>query len=148
MAVLIAVAFGFDSDRISGKQSWLDSESYDVTAKAEGGREIPRDQLKPMLQKLLADRFKLAVHRETKDSQGYALVIGKDGPKLRTNKGGPPKKDILRDALRGQNISLETFAVLLARPTHRPVVDQVCAGRHARLSPAVDIYGAAGATRP
>src|SRR5689334_21644665 len=56
---------------------------YDIEAKAEGDRPRTRDEFRPMLQALLADRFKLRVHREMKEIPVYALVVGKDGPKLR-----------------------------------------------------------------
>jgi uncharacterized protein (TIGR03435 family) len=124
MENLISFAFGVDSDRVSGKQNWLGSESYDVSAKAEGGREIPADQLKLMLQQLLADRFKLSLHREMKDTQGYALVIAKDGQKLDPSKGGPSRGDILRGGLRLQNLSVQVLAGMLTCPTGRPVVDE------------------------
>jgi uncharacterized protein (TIGR03435 family) len=124
MEFLIALAFGFDSDRIYGKQNWLSSEHYDVSAKPEGDRGLSYEQLRPMLQHLLADRFKLSVHREMKDSQGYALTVTKGGPKLQVTKGGPSKPVILKAGLRADNISLGTFVALLARPVGRQVVDK------------------------
>jgi uncharacterized protein (TIGR03435 family) len=52
-------------------------------AKAEGDGAPTRDEFRPMLQKLLAERFNLTVHRETKEMPVYALVIGKNGPKFK-----------------------------------------------------------------
>ncbi len=71
--------------RLSGAPAW----DYDIEAKAEMGA-IPdglsakgrEDRMKPMLAALLADRFKLAIRRETKEMAVYALVVGKGGPKL------------------------------------------------------------------
>jgi uncharacterized protein (TIGR03435 family) len=123
LEVLIGMAFGVDSNHISGKQSWLDTESYDVSAKAEGGREISREELRPMLQNLLAERFKLSVHREMKDEPGYALIVAK-GPKLQASKGGASRPMILKGGLRADNISLKMLAAILAGPAGRPVVDK------------------------
>lgn len=94
---LVEMAYGVhDSWLIQGGPNWFRSEKFDIQAKAgsaanqelsglsgdQGGAAKHR-----MLQALLADRFKLVVHRETKDLPGYALVIAKNGPKLREASG-------------------------------------------------------------
>jgi uncharacterized protein (TIGR03435 family) len=56
---------------------------YDIFAKAEGYALPTREEFRQMLQTLLADRFKLKVHRESKEMPVYALVVGKDGPKFK-----------------------------------------------------------------
>jgi uncharacterized protein (TIGR03435 family) len=56
------------------------SEIYDIEGKAEN--PVPRAELRLMLQSLLAERFKLAVHREKKEVPTFALVVAKNGPKL------------------------------------------------------------------
>jgi uncharacterized protein (TIGR03435 family) len=56
---------------------------YDITAKAAGDGTPTRDQFRQMLQALLADRFKLEVHREPVETPVYALVVGKGGPKFK-----------------------------------------------------------------
>ena len=96
LEVLIGIAYGMSGNLISGKQNWLGSESYDVSAKAEGAQGLSYEQLSPMLQKLLAERFKLKVHREVKDSSGYALVVAKDGPKFQATKGDRAMPIILK----------------------------------------------------
>ena len=60
--------------------SWIESERYDIVAKAAG--PAPNDQLRLMLQTLLKERFKLTFHRDRKDLPGYALLVAKGGPKL------------------------------------------------------------------
>jgi uncharacterized protein (TIGR03435 family) len=66
---------------------WIDSARYDIKAKAEGnpGRAMMSG---PMLQTLLEDRFKLKIHRETKDAPVYALVAAKNGPRLHSYEEG------------------------------------------------------------
>lgn len=124
MRILISTAYGIDSDYITSKQDWIDSERYDVTAKAEGGQGISSEQLKPMLQQLLAERFKLTVHRETKTMAGYLLVVAKGGPKLQPTKGAPARPAILKGALRADNISVDVLAGMLRRPLGKPVANQ------------------------
>lgn len=80
--MLIMMAYNLKPHQLEGGPNWLDSEKYDITAKAEGP-DNP-DQLKVMMQSLLADRFKLTFHRETREMPVYALVPGKNGPKLHT----------------------------------------------------------------
>jgi uncharacterized protein (TIGR03435 family) len=94
---IIRVAYGVEDDRISGAPGWLESEKYDVEAierisGAGDARNLGFDQhvaeQRRMLQGLLADRLKLALHRETRDLTVYALVIAKNGPKLQESKPG------------------------------------------------------------
>jgi uncharacterized protein (TIGR03435 family) len=59
---------------------WLKSVHYDISA--EGPTGTTRDQLPELMRTLLADRFKLQIHRETRDIPALTLVVGKDGPRL------------------------------------------------------------------
>ena len=76
---LVMAAYGVKSFRVFGPD-WLDSERFEIEATLPHGASLP--QVGPMLQKLLADRFHAKVHRETREMQGYALVVAKGGPKL------------------------------------------------------------------
>jgi uncharacterized protein (TIGR03435 family) len=77
---LIQLAYGVREFQIIGEPSWVSDERYDVDAKAEG---IPSsDQMRSMLQALLADRFKLAVRRETRTGRVYDLVPARGGLKI------------------------------------------------------------------
>jgi uncharacterized protein (TIGR03435 family) len=82
----IRMAYGRDL-AISGGPAWIDSERYDIVAKAETAQsqEVIEG---PMLQTLLADRFRLKVHRETKEVPVYALTVGKGGAKLQPAQPG------------------------------------------------------------
>jgi bla regulator protein blaR1 len=97
LMMLIMSAYGVNPHQISGAPVWLTSERYDIEAKmdpatAEELRKLSEDQRRAatqhMLQMLLADRFKLRVHQETKDLPIYALVVAKNGPKLQEAKPG------------------------------------------------------------
>jgi uncharacterized protein (TIGR03435 family) len=69
---------------VHGGPDWVD-DLYDFDA--EAGSDAGPAQLRVMVQALLMDRFKLAVHRETQEVQVYTLVIGKNGPKMHEGKG-------------------------------------------------------------
>src|SRR5580704_361371 len=81
---LIQQAYGVRDFQIAGGPAWLGSDRYDITAKPEGA--ATPDQVKVMFQALLADRFKLQFHRETKELPTYALVVAKGGPKFSASK--------------------------------------------------------------
>ena len=70
-------AYDVRSYQITGP-SWLDTERYDIVAKVPEG--VPKEQIPAMLQNLLAERFQMTIHRETKEQSVYALVVGKNGP--------------------------------------------------------------------
>jgi uncharacterized protein (TIGR03435 family) len=87
---LIAVAYRIQSFQISGGPPWFDSAHFDVLAKSDA--QPKRDDVPPMLQALLADRFELKLHRETREMPVLALVLarkdGKLGPALIESKEG------------------------------------------------------------
>ena len=77
---LILRAYGLSPSQASGPD-WMDSLRFDILAKLPEG--ATQDQLPEMLQWLLVERFGLVAHGETKDLPGYALVLGKGGPKMK-----------------------------------------------------------------
>jgi uncharacterized protein (TIGR03435 family) len=87
---LVMAAYNVGSDLISGP-AWLDSERYVIEANVSPG--ATKEQVNAMLRNLLADRFKLTLHRETKDVSLHELVLVKKGPKLKESlapDGEPP----------------------------------------------------------
>ena len=76
---LLALAYGVKSYQITGP-ALIDTERFDITVKVPHGAS--KDDVQIMLQNLLKDRFALKYHREKKDMAIYALVVGKNGPKL------------------------------------------------------------------
>jgi uncharacterized protein (TIGR03435 family) len=73
-------AFQVRSDMIAGGPEWMDSERFDIIAKAPP--ETDDKTLRMMLQTLLAERFKLVTHRKERVMPEYALTVAKGGPKL------------------------------------------------------------------
>ena len=85
LGYLICMAYGVDYHRVSGEPDWINTERYDFNAKVEGDALLTQEQMQPLLQNLLQERFHLKVHHEHKIVPGYALVISsKGGPKSST----------------------------------------------------------------
>jgi uncharacterized protein (TIGR03435 family) len=113
--ILIQRAYGVRDFQIVGGPGWLGSERYDITAKPEGA--ATSDQVKLMTQALLADRFQLKFHRETKELPTYALVVGKSGPKFHESEvvaGSDKPKGTRISMERGQVTLLEAPVSALA----------------------------------
>lgn len=87
---LIANAYDVKDYQITGP-AWLATERFDIVAKIPDGAS--KDDAPKMLQALLADRFKLAAHRDNQQRPVLALVVGKDGPKLTESPGTPQAID-------------------------------------------------------
>ncbi len=124
LVALIMLAHSVTPDQISGVPSSLNTEAYDVEASCD--HPIKREEALRMLQTLLADRFKLALHRETRERPIYALVVGKGGPKLRESAEELSKPDMQRTG-RGvvdKSAPISVLALVLSQQLDRLVVDQ------------------------
>jgi uncharacterized protein (TIGR03435 family) len=93
LKTLIRNAYGILSFQLGGERSWMDTEMYDIDAKTGSPEKISQDQLKVLLQNLLAARFHLRAHWETREGVVYALYVDKSGPKFKAN-SGPLKDDM------------------------------------------------------
>jgi len=121
-------AYGLEPYQIVGP-AWIDPPTefrFDILAKA--GSPIRDDQLKLMLQTLLAERFKLAVHREKRNLPVYALVVSKNGAKLRPADSGEESAQKPGDKpfqTICHNTSMAWLAGMMSPPwTSRPAVDR------------------------
>ena len=77
IATLIRSAYPSQVPELVGAPGWVNSERYEIHAKANG--EPSRDEMALMLRALLADRMKLTVHCETQEWPVFALVVARDG---------------------------------------------------------------------
>jgi uncharacterized protein (TIGR03435 family) len=147
LKMLVELAYNVKTAQISGGPQWMVSDGYDITAKA-ADPNINVDQLRPMLQTLLEDRFQLKVHRETKEMPIYVLTLAKNGSKLPEAKDGgcvkfgpdtppppPPAPGKLPPTLCGGflrapnllqagKVDMKQLANVLADVLGRPVVDK------------------------
>lgn len=131
LQMLIRAAYGVQDFQISGAPNWLKSEKYDVQVKMKRSQTDELRTLSPeqrmlrrrrMLQVVLADRFKLSLHRDSKELPAYALVIAKAGPKLQ--KAEPDYMRVGRGELKSQGVRIATLARELSRQLGRPVLDE------------------------
>ena len=124
MMVLIQLAFGIDYDQIRpGK--WVGSDQYDVVAKAPGEQPVSADHLRAMLRSLLRERFHFASHTETKVVSGYALLISKDGPKLKPADPNSASTSVHYPAgLFGPRLDMDGLASMLSGALQTPVVNE------------------------
>jgi uncharacterized protein (TIGR03435 family) len=88
-SLLIQQAFDIKEYQISGGPSWITTDRFDIVAKAETPN-LDRETLRLCLQSLLAERFNLKIHRESKELPIYNLVVGKTGHKLKLSETQPP----------------------------------------------------------
>lgn len=116
---IIGQAYGVPEDRIVGGPAWIDSDKFDIVAKAESNAD--KQQVRLMLQPLLGERFKLAVRRETRELPVYELVIAKNGPRFPESKVGDPgpsptaENQVVR-VLGPASLFVDNLSILLGRP--------------------------------
>jgi uncharacterized protein (TIGR03435 family) len=131
LKLLIAAAYNLNPRVISGGADWIDSEHYDIAAVTPGDVRPTRDEQMGMLRKLLAERFQLSFHRESKEFSIYVLEVAKGGPKLR-EAAKPDDVPALINVvypqsikLPARNVTMEDFVSMLQRAVlDRPVVDK------------------------
>ena len=124
LRLLATIAWAYDvaEYQVSGP-SWMNEVWVDIVAKAA----TPANEaaLRVMLQTLLADRFKLELHRETKEIQALVLTVGKNGHKLEpTETVGSPSFKTGKMNLTGQGATVAQLTRFLSREAHMPIVDQ------------------------
>lgn len=120
----VAAAWNVKPFQISGGPDWLRSDRYDVAAKTTG--DTDRDHLMMMLQTLLADRFKLMTHRETRDRAVYLLKVVQNGPKFHAADDSGTESAFVDGGIAFRKISMPALAGYLAGLTaiDRPVLDE------------------------
>jgi uncharacterized protein (TIGR03435 family) len=124
MLDLIARAYGVEDEKVLGGPNWLELDRFDVIAKTP--RDATPDTAKLMLQALLADRFKLVVHMDTKPVPGFVLTLGKGKPKMKESDGSgntgcegvpqtPAPATVPYAMVTCRNVTMEMFAQELHR---------------------------------
>jgi uncharacterized protein (TIGR03435 family) len=134
LQALIKYVFGMNEDsRIVGAPEWLKQSSYTIDAKVSGEdatayAKLSREQRSLMLQAMLADRFMLKSHRETKDLPIYALVVAKGGSKLKESSPEEAAMGMVRMRGKGEidsvGGSIDSLPMFLTRELDRPVVNK------------------------
>ena len=135
LKLLVEYAYGLPQTQVIGGPDWLSSNRFDIQAKTSASvsdrlHTLPYDkgklQKQQMLRTLLADRFKLEAHQETRELNVFALVVENNGPKLDKSEEGAP---IVRGwgghlTVEGGDNTVATFAAELSKRVGRIVLDK------------------------
>jgi uncharacterized protein (TIGR03435 family) len=130
---LIKWAYDVEDYQIEDGPKWIDSIGFDITAKLErdvnpSGDPAQRAYFREMFQPLLRDRFQLSLRRSTKELPAYALVVGKDGPKLADRGKADNPQDMRMSGgsglMVGQRIPVSILTEVLKSVVGRPIRDE------------------------
>ncbi len=137
LKMLIHEAYDVEDYGILGGPNWVSTDRFSLEAKPAASSALsqwvpaspktpPNPEMRQMLQSLLADRFGLKVHRESKQDVVYALKVAKGGPKLAPPKdaAAQPFVSFLPHGLRGQNATMDLLVDRIATLVKRPVTNQ------------------------
>jgi uncharacterized protein (TIGR03435 family) len=129
---MIKLAYNVHARQIEGGPAWLESAKYDTVGRPDTPGQPSRDQMKLMIQKLLADRFQLKFHTEKKELPVYAIVVLKTGAKITVSAADPNAfpgigfgqgPGVL--SLTGRNATLDQMVnALQSNVLDKPVVNQ------------------------
>jgi uncharacterized protein (TIGR03435 family) len=118
----ISAAYGIRLERILGSPAWTASDRFQITAKAD--QPVGEDALNAMLQPLLAERFSLKLHRETRAGEPLMLETARNGPKLQPAGDAPPYHNNGHGHLEAMSVKMGQFVEILCRDLGLPVVDR------------------------
>jgi uncharacterized protein (TIGR03435 family) len=124
---MVQYAYDVQGIQVSGGPPWFGSDHWDISATA--GRGVSEREQKKMLQSLLTERFRVTIHRETKELSVYTLVVGKNGSKLKPNTEGTPEEIMLNAkaglfTLIGEDVTVPKIAEALFGQVERIVIDR------------------------
>jgi uncharacterized protein (TIGR03435 family) len=125
---LIEWAYNVRDFQVVGGPEWIREGRFRFAVDATAGKASTPDEMRLMLQHLLADRFHLKLHRETREISVYALVPGRNGPKVRESATAPANGkgaiDIGKGELIARAASMAHFVEILTDNLDRPVLDK------------------------
>jgi uncharacterized protein (TIGR03435 family) len=120
---LVGFAYGIRDFQISGGPGWSATAAYNIDAKMDAA--APPNQVRQMMQSLLADRFNLQFHRVTQNRAGYALMIDSNGSKLVESKNpGPGLASGFKDRMIARGTNMELLAQAFSSRLESPVTDR------------------------
>ena len=113
---LLRVTFGVQGFQIVGAPGWVETDHFDIHAKADVPGKLTPQQAVPLITRMLAERCDFQFHRETKELVVYSMIVGNDGPKLKKYEGeGPPTMNTEsgpgKGMMEARNTSMEALAI-------------------------------------
>src|ERR1700722_6637087 len=128
---LINLAYWLHPKQLTGGPAWTESDKFDMTGKPDAPGQPNVDQMKMMIQKLLADRFQLKFHFEKRELPAYAIGIAKTGAKITRSQDNPKSlpgfyfgRSASGTTLTFRNSPMSQFTAVLQNSMDRPVVNQ------------------------
>jgi uncharacterized protein (TIGR03435 family) len=128
---LINLAYWLHPKQLTGGPPWTESDKFDMTGKPDAPGQPNVDQMKIMIQKLLADRFQLKYHLEKRDLSAYAVRITKAGAKIIKSQDDPKGlpgfyfgRTAAGTTLTFRNSPMSQVTAVLQNFLDQPVVDQ------------------------
>jgi uncharacterized protein (TIGR03435 family) len=128
---------GINSEQVIGEPAWTNTDGFDIEAKVAPA-DVPTlgkmtfEQRRTMFQSILADRFKLAVHHETRELPLYVLTVAKGGPKFKESApddsaaATPHRRGMMmnRGKLTATDAQLSMLVTMLSRTIGRTIADK------------------------
>lgn len=133
LKVLVEIAYGVRPFQVIGGPGWIDTDGFDIDARPPTDSANPADpatlsreqrKVGERLRSLLADRFGLTIHRETREQPVYTLVAANGGPKLKESAEGKNFIRAGRGSFRGQSVGLRMLVLNLSNVLDRQVIDK------------------------
>jgi uncharacterized protein (TIGR03435 family) len=144
LGAVIGKAYDVKYYQISGP-GWFESERFNIIATVPPG--TTKEQFRRMLQNLLADRFKLTLHKESKEMSIYSLTVARNGPKLKKAAPDPPPEanDAADAAPKSEGkLAADADGYPALRPGMTMAIMSTPAGPRARLANRDDMEWLAG----
>jgi uncharacterized protein (TIGR03435 family) len=131
---------------VSGGPGWCDRDEYDISAKSEEHRILSPKERKQMLKVLLEERFQLKTHRESRISAVFALVVDKNGPRIKRSQpdeAGPPGLSYCGPGCQsGRKVTMEMLADFLQ------TILEIFPGRTPEFADSLPVIDRTGLTGP
>lgn len=121
---LIRFAYSVQDFQIERAPQWLDTARFDIAAKKASAKANSLENERSLVRELLADRFQLTTHRESKQIRGFLLVVAKGGPKLPKHDDAGPKIRGACGRLVGRRVTTDNIAAMLSRQVDREVMNR------------------------
>lgn len=144
LASCIRWAYRMGDPQLAGGPEWMRRDRFQIIAKA--GSAVPEDELRAMMQALLAERFKLAAHKESKSMRAFTLIVAKGGPKLAAANGDAKPEMRGRMQWVATAYTMADLANFLSDHTDSPVIDET--GLQGRYDFKIDIAPYFSVDRP
>jgi uncharacterized protein (TIGR03435 family) len=128
-SLFIREAFRLQNAQITNGPDWLATDRYNIEAKTGRLERMKLEQIRPMIQSLLVERFRLKFHYETREMNVLALVVAKNGRKLKLNTGGKDSdmnasQETRETRLVATDTPIDLLAAYVGNRLHRMVTDQ------------------------